>query len=670
MLEERYRGKYTDDEVTAAWEVLCSANGHTTDGINLNYHIDLAAAIWLLDVLNQSGQFWKAMPILEMEPEKIKKIYLPDVHDAKFSDRVVREMVYLVKCRDGLEDGFRSYISIESAKRKEPVVHRAPQDGRPISEWTDRERFNAIMEMIHPAYIERAVNRFETAMWEYIDLILERSHGHKEKIDLLMDKMHAMAAKNPVLRQVLQTEKGGPVMVPYATEELDELSMGTAQTMAAECIALQDEIEEAAGDFGAVVEALHLVPMFRDCECEHLNQEDVQQVRNLEIANPYETCFAYLCLLEQGSDIPWVYTAPNVVLQEAARKLPWTAFFGADHPEEDDDLEEDWTEENSEDQNEEDEEAEGAEQEELTAELQELMQREPLDWIEKEKDLYRLRYTNYPLYAPLDSPDLGWKLNLPQMVFGLTGTLMPRDVSSFDETAEDLVEAGFDATYAEALELYLQLAMDGGWTKKDHPVEQEPTEEETEAPDAPPAGEMTPEEEKESLARQLREAREETARLKAALYTAEKSAQTAEQEKAELQEQLHQETQELADLREMVYQYANDEEAAPVEEKAVSFPYQVKEKIAVFGGHDTWLKVIRPLLRGVTFIPRGQLPNADLIRSQDKIWIQPNALAHKDFYKIIHIVRAHQIPLRYFRYASAKKCALQVVDDQEGKANG
>ena len=669
MLEERYHGKYSDDEVSGAWEVLCSANGHTTDGINLNYHIDLAAAIWILDVLDQSGQFWKAVPILEMDPEKIAKIYLPDVHDAKFSDRVVREMVYLIKCRDGLEDGFRSYISIESAKRKDPVVHQAPQDGRPISEWTDRERFNAIMEMIHPAYIERAVNRFETAMWEYIDFVFEREHWYEGKVDRVYEKLEAMGRKSPLMHQLLQSMRGGPVAAPYAVDELGEPSVENVQALVAECLDLKDQAEELDCGLNDVMEALHLVPMARDCECEHLNQEDVQRVRNLEIANPYETCFAYLCLLERGSDVPWVYTAPNVVLQEAVRKLPWTAFFGADHPEEEDDLEEDWNEENSEDQNEENEEDESAEQEDLTVELQELMQREPMDWIEKEKDLYRLRYTNYPLYAPLDSPDLGWKINLPQMVFGLTGTLMPRDVSSFDETAKDLVEAGFDATYAEAMELYMQLAMDGGWMKRDHPVEQEPVAEETEAPDDSPAGEKTPEEAMESLSRQLREAREETARLKAALYTAEKAVQTAEQEKAELQEQLHQETQELADLREMVYQYANDEEATPVEEKAVSFPYQPKQKIAVFGGHDTWLKVIRPLLRGVTFIPRGQLPNADLIRSQDKIWIQPNALAHKDFYKIIHIVRAHQIPLRYFRYASAKKCALQVVADQEGNAN-
>ena len=62
------------------------------------------------------------------------------------------------------------------------------------------------------------------------------------------------------------------------------------------------------------------------------------------------------------------------------------------------------------------------------------------------------------------------------------------------------------------------------------------------------------------------------------------------------------------------------------------------------------------------FIGKDQLPNAEMIRNADMVWIQPNALSHAFFYKIINEVRKHQIPLRYFTYASAIKCAEELAD--------
>lgn len=54
-------------------------------------------------------------------------------------------------------------------------------------------------------------------------------------------------------------------------------------------------------------------------------------------------------------------------------------------------------------------------------------------------------------------------------------------------------------------------------------------------------------------------------------------------------------------------------------------------------------------------------PNANMIRAAETVWIQPNALSHANYYKIINIVRQNQIPVYYFGYASAQKCALQLA---------
>lgn len=67
---------------------------------------------------------------------------------------------------------------------------------------------------------------------------------------------------------------------------------------------------------------------------------------------------------------------------------------------------------------------------------------------------------NTPLYAPLESPAPDWKLNIPQILCGLTGIVMPRTVSDSDGMAEIFEEAGVEKGTAKGLELYLQIALD------------------------------------------------------------------------------------------------------------------------------------------------------------------------------------------------------------------
>jgi hypothetical protein len=44
------------------------------------------------------------------------------------------------------------------------------------------------------------------------------------------------------------------------------------------------------------------------------------------------------------------------------------------------------------------------------------------------------------------------------------------------------------------------------------------------------------------------------------------------------------------------------------------------------------------------------------------IWIQTNAISHKQYYRIIDTARQLQKPVRYFTSASAEKGVLQILD--------
>ena len=53
-----------------------------------------------------------------------------------------------------------------------------------------------------------------------------------------------------------------------------------------------------------------------------------------------------------------------------------------------------------------------------------------------------------------------------------------------------------------------------------------------------------------------------------------------------------------------------------------------------------------------------------VIRNADVVSIQSNAISHRQYYAIIDEVRKIGVPVLYFLYASARKCAEQVVLDE------
>ncbi len=119
----------------------------------------------------------------------------------------------------------------------------------------------------------------------------------------------------------------------------------------------------------------------------------------------------------------------------------------------------------------------------------------------------------------------------------------------------------------------------------------------------------------------------------------------------------------MADLREYVFNQTRED--AEKTERTIEYPYLTKHKIVVVGGHETFLKAIIPKLPNVRFIHRDELEDASVIRNADVVWFQTNSVPHKQFYRVIDTARKHHIPVRYLAYASAEKCAEQIVTEDE-----
>ena len=86
----------------------------------------------------------------------------------------------------------------------------------------------------------------------------------------------------------------------------------------------------------------------------------------------------------------------------------------------------------------------------------------------------------------------------------------------------------------------------------------------------------------------------------------------------------------------------------------------------IFGGHDTFLKAIRPMLPNVRFVDTAIYSfSPEIVKNADVVWIQNNCISHSQYWNIVKVARQHSIQVRYFAYASAEKCAEQLVTEDQ-----
>ena len=256
--------------------------------------------------------------------------------------------------------------------------------------------------------------------------------------------------------------------------------------------------------------------------------------------------------------------------------------------------------------------------------------------------------------------------NLAQIVYEITGCLMPRDLHRYDSELKDLGKYGIKQNKAIAM-LYCMLALSNS-RRRTRANNFEPdymrtlTESDEGASNTDTIGAEEWNAQKAAMEKQIQQ-------LRSALHSAEKKAADAAKQLEQQKASAEAEHRELADLREIVFNRDEAEDntvnATEVIDSKV-YPYTVQKSTVVFGGHETWVKALKPLLKGdIKFIAREMKIDVSLVRYADVIWIQSNAIPHRSYYSIVNTSRKLGKPIRYFTNASAAKCAEQIVENDK-----
>ncbi|MBQ3264598.1 MAG: hypothetical protein IJH07_02350 [Ruminococcus sp.] len=638
--QNRYQTQYPSFSVAQTIADLCApCPTDTFNGLDSTRRIELAAAIWILDHLKNSSKLDDALEYMPESRDELDRIDLPDASDSVHSDDLIRGMLHVIRFRNCGLNGFDpSSAFMDNADATAAIAGRSDSECR--------SRFDGIMSLIEPDTVSELRKRFIENVRQLTESCLALYDKLQSSVITLTETKIRMIEEE--IADVRQTES--------ALNVLNDQSDGTETTLpvVGDMQASDNPLTEVTcsgihpsctrEEAMRVEEALQTAVFRRENFClnimllcaerkhklrEIIGNELLKLLPESKTNDPYEMCFAFLSLLYTDSDAVWCYNLPYIVLEDACRSLPWANGIS------------------------------GQKQPEVTPAFYEAAKNAPEQHIvQQSQSILNRRLIKRPFVGPGDD-----KISFSQLVYQFSGLVPPRGMPElsyikalFDDSI--LTKNEIDILY-EYFTLACSLAQrDENYVFVD---EEDETTEDVQNDDR----------ENDDSARELRELKRENKNLKAMANKLEHRLRESADALNSISESLDEANAELGELRSMIRETDNSKKEYSV---TVSFPYTAKKRSIVFGGHSTWLKAIRPLLPDVRFIEPSAQPNTGLILNADVVWIQTNALSHSDFYKIIDVVRKHNIELHYFTYASAEKCAEQfalndMADTQENSEN-
>lgn len=652
------RQKYADDWITL------NIFSESYAPVQYDGHILTAAAIWILDRLTEQNiPLDKIYQLLPRDDELLDDLFEVDVWDSQYDENFVASVEYVLFYRN------QDIAPLESngGEGYRVITSDLAADGKDHADVPSRQNFEALLSLLPQQVKDEAVKHFETcyqiwtdrffagiAYWQeqYIEkrdalnAIRKEINEVQDKLDkkakqYIAERKQAKKAKkeaikpaNVLLRNPQQPNLPTLSTPGYATSPITALLNGGFDNgldpeigvLLSRLKSLDDRHHQAADELDAVVSKrgkflymiVHRGYFTRDFVEEYFPEALHEKLLTpLPITDPFELCFALLYLVETGSDIPWLYGSCIGMMSEVIDCLPWGL---SDYSEMEDPY---WEE------------------------VSPIVSKTPdfPDWYQR---------------------DYSWKgddeydaRSLAQIVYEATGCLMPRDIHRYDAMLKDLGKYGIKQNKAIAM-LYCMLALSNA-RRRVNPNNLEADYMRVISHEEPVA-ETTPAdwaEQKAALEKQIQQ-------LRSALHTAEKSAEESKRKLEQQQKQAEAEHRELADLREIVFNRDIVDESEDVAVDNAVYPYTVQKSTVVFGGHETWVKALKPLLKGdIKFIAREMKIDVSLVRYADAIWIQSNAIPHRSYYSIVNTARKLGKPIRYFTNASAAKCAEQIVENDK-----
>lgn len=594
-----------------------------------NHILTTAAAIWILDQLQMQDKLDTLYEILLSVEIPGSLFELPVFSHPTYPTELIEQTALLLIHRnDGLYEEGPIGTPLADEWTLTPVLQRPDATDKPL-----RSAFESLLALLDSEAVSSAAKRYEQKAWDFYRLVLiaeaccnnEKSKYARE-IELIQKEIDALYANsqkakvpplNPLMVQPTEIPLFGNVQPPAFQQALTPLlqkkrkhqtvinHIDLTQSSLFTSLSLSNDREKYARFLQGIIP--------KDVE---------EQLVHFSVADPYETAFALLWLLDSGSLLPWAYYGSLSVAITAKDQLPFNARL-CKH------------------------------------------KFSPTAFALPSSSAYQHQYLYHQHPDMLDgdnekvSREFG--MNLSQVIYRCTNTLLPRLTSKVEEVQPDEL-LPLETDKEKMLMSALLNTLNARWLSPlgfgEYQLNSSTGDSDTSTSPVQEAATDT------VSAEEYNRLKDELRKIKHNGYDVSLENRKLHQKIDSYETELNLLRTELHDLRTLVFQQQNSIEETQADAQII-FPQLVTKPVISFGGHVSWLNRIRTLLPNVRFISPDTQPNEDLLRNANEIWIQPNCLSHADFYKIINAVRSRHIPVRYFSYSSAEKCAEQLVISME-----
>ena len=591
---------YSLEESLVRFEIACLVNFHNMED---QYNYTLGSGLWILDQLRRNGKLHDAYDLLPESRSEIEEIFTPvDFYHPCYEDDLIQSVCHVVYPRN-------SHIQT-------------------------REQFKKLCELLPQEKFEHAVETYKTLMWKALECFLRCEEYFDKASERRAQELRNI--QNPSVLMIRQVN----------TEERE-------QELEDQRLADEDDRKMLTGRFED-----HIGTVERKV---YGRRELGKILSEFTILDPFEICFAATYIVSLHTEELFSVKAGIAVMSAAGRMLPW--YESVQDWDEDKDPWEpmtfDWG-------------IDWLEKTDVAADLEKYYRR-GRDGKNLAQRVYSLCKGMMPIgFHPFEGERMGLKgkedpnadliADQAEILFlsafhasaaNFRGKHWWDDLDTFDEE-ENGEDAGEETDVGEE-----PVKLGGYWGKI---AAEQGIAENTLIEGAGEPEEEPPAEDEKAL---LEKARQEIKSLKTALSTV---SCEAEGDKAKYERELkalRMEHRELADLRELVFnQQADAPERREKVEKQYEYPYATKRRTVVFGGHDSFLRAIKPMLPDVRFVDASNMTySPEIIRNADVVWIQNNCISHPQYWSIVKNCKLAGVQMRYFGFASAEKCAEQLVTE-------
>ncbi len=613
--KKRLHGIVSDAQIEAyfAFSNMLIVRGGYNASIDFLNLATLSASIWILDNLALQGkveEIYSLLPKLDEEHFPNDLLTAPANH-LVYDESLVMSLVHLIRHRNTSKEF--SDITCGTLVWEKGKVEQDSESQ------ANRKAFDAIIRLLDPDAVKKAIAKYEGDIWRFYRITfaiyskLETSLANMEK-----EREQLNSQLFPVIN--LNSVKANPLLMNPQKSQANPIIKSSARSQIEDRIEQLDRRIESFStqitltDFSLVNDREKSMKRLAGIASKELRQELI----GFHVDDPFESSFALLYLLDSGSLIPWMYYGSISVAYTMIDQLPFDSST--------------------------------------------VVTKEPVLLSQWSDALYEHRYNGYRWDDRTDADGEPIQRtnakNLSQLFYKNAQALFPRVVPSqpmLEAYLSDLGDLSDREKEAYSLLLFMlnaaSLHFDGNII-----------EEVLEDADKTPAQlKEAPSVDQDALRAENERLRSKNRELASALKILKQQKKTSDNNLVAAKTELSEKSQELTDLRELVFLLDNKEVPEEPVDETIQYPFITPGKILSFGGHPSWIKEMKKKLSNVVFIDPDTLPNADLIRSADTIWIQTNYISHSNFYKIINAVGASGKQVRYFTSTSSAKCAEQVV---------